>query len=113
MFAEKFCKKLAFLTKNKVKLCKNLIIPLVFEKNAIFLAENSRKSPKIVIITSTPGRDGHAPVEDFRLVVDLPLVEPDEAIAAWAHFGSLQACILMRQAHFSRGLHLFLWHTKG
>jgi hypothetical protein len=41
IFAEKFSKKLAFLTQNKAELCKNLIITLVFEKNAIF-------SPKIV-----------------------------------------------------------------
>jgi hypothetical protein len=34
--------------------CKNLIIALVFEKNANFFAENCRKSQKIVIITSTP-----------------------------------------------------------
>jgi hypothetical protein len=34
---------------------KKLIITLVFEKNAIFFAENCRKLPKIVIITSTPG----------------------------------------------------------
>jgi hypothetical protein len=36
-------KKLAFLTQNKAKLCKILIITLVFEKNAIFspkIAEN-------------------------------------------------------------------------
>jgi hypothetical protein len=33
-------KKLAFLTQNKAKLCKNLIITLVFEKNANFFAEN-------------------------------------------------------------------------
>jgi hypothetical protein len=32
-----------------------LIITLVFEKNAIFFAENGGKSQKIVIITSTPG----------------------------------------------------------
>jgi hypothetical protein len=31
-----------------------LIITLVFQKNANFFAENCRKSPKIVIITSTP-----------------------------------------------------------
>jgi hypothetical protein len=37
----------------KTKLCKNLIITLVFEKNAKFFAENCRKSPKIAIITST------------------------------------------------------------
>jgi hypothetical protein len=49
-------KKLAFLTLNKAKLCKNLVITLVFEKNANFFAENGGKSPKIVITTSTPGR---------------------------------------------------------
>jgi hypothetical protein len=47
-------KKLAFLTQNKAKLCKNVIITLVFEKNANFFAENCQKSQKIVIITSTP-----------------------------------------------------------
>jgi hypothetical protein len=49
-----FAKKLAFLTQNKAKLCKILIITLVFEKNANFFAENWQKSQKIVIITSTP-----------------------------------------------------------
>jgi hypothetical protein len=48
IFAEKFIKKLAFLTRNKGKLCKILIITLVFEKNANFFAENWRKSQKIV-----------------------------------------------------------------
>jgi hypothetical protein len=48
-------KKLAFLTQNKAKLCKMLIITLVFEKNANFFAKNCQKSQKIVIITSTPG----------------------------------------------------------
>jgi hypothetical protein len=38
---------MAFLTQNKSKLCKILIITLVFEKNAIF-------SLKIAIITLTP-----------------------------------------------------------
>jgi hypothetical protein len=47
-------KKLAFLTQNKAKLCKNLIITLVFEKNANFFAENCQKLQKIVIITSVP-----------------------------------------------------------
>jgi hypothetical protein len=47
-------KKLAFLTQNKAKLFKILIIILVFEKNANFFAENCQKSQKIVIITSTP-----------------------------------------------------------
>jgi hypothetical protein len=51
---KKIAKKLAFLTQNKAKLCKILIIALVFEKIANFFAENCRKSPKIVIITSTP-----------------------------------------------------------
>jgi hypothetical protein len=36
------------------KICKILIITLVFEKNANFFAENCQKSQKIVIITSTP-----------------------------------------------------------
>jgi hypothetical protein len=45
---------LAFLTQNKAKLFKNLIITLVFEKNANFFAENWQKSQKIVIITSVP-----------------------------------------------------------
>jgi hypothetical protein len=48
-------KKLAFLTQNKAKLCKKLIITLVFEKNVNFFAENWQKLAKIVIITSTPG----------------------------------------------------------
>jgi hypothetical protein len=48
-------KKLAFLTQNKAKLCKIWIITLIFEKNVNFFAENCRKSPKSVIITSTPG----------------------------------------------------------
>jgi hypothetical protein len=56
---EKIAKKLAFLTQSKAKLCKILIITLVFEKNAIFFAENWQKSPKIVIITSTPGARFH------------------------------------------------------
>jgi hypothetical protein len=55
-FRQKIQQKMAFLTQNKAKLCKNLIITLVFEKNAHFLpkiVENRRK--KIVIITSIPG----------------------------------------------------------
>jgi hypothetical protein len=52
---KKSAKKLAFLTQNKAKLCKNLIMTLVFEKNAKFFDENRQKSQKIVIITSTPG----------------------------------------------------------
>jgi hypothetical protein len=49
-------KKLALLTQNKAKLCKILIITLVFEKKpANYFAENCRKWQKIVIITSTTG----------------------------------------------------------
>jgi hypothetical protein len=48
-------KKSAFLTQNKATLCKNLIITLVFEKNAKFFNEKWQKSQKIVIITSTHG----------------------------------------------------------
>jgi hypothetical protein len=51
-----FAKKLAFLTQNKAKFWKKLIITLVFEKNANFFAENWVKSQKIVIITLTPGK---------------------------------------------------------
>jgi hypothetical protein len=43
------------LAQNKAKLCKILIITLVFEKKTPFFDENCRKSQKIVIITSTPG----------------------------------------------------------
>jgi hypothetical protein len=43
-----------FFTQNKAKVCKTLIITLVFEKDANFFAENCQKSQKIVIITSTP-----------------------------------------------------------
>jgi hypothetical protein len=45
---------MAFLTRNKAKIRKILIITLVFEKNANFFAENWQKSQKIGIITSTP-----------------------------------------------------------
>jgi hypothetical protein len=38
---------MAFLTQNKAKLRKNLIITLVFEKNANFFAENCQKLSKI------------------------------------------------------------------
>jgi hypothetical protein len=50
---KKIAKNWRFLTQNKVKLCKILIITLVFEKCAIFFAENWQKLQKIVIITST------------------------------------------------------------
>jgi hypothetical protein len=53
-------KKLALFAQNKAKLCKKWITKLVFEKNAIFFAENRQKSQKNVIITSTPGHPGTA-----------------------------------------------------
>jgi hypothetical protein len=43
-----------FLTQNTAKLRKNLIITLVFKKNAHIFAENRQKSPKLAIITLTP-----------------------------------------------------------
>jgi coproporphyrinogen III oxidase len=49
---KKIAKKLAFLTQNKAKLCKNFDHN---KKNANFFAENWQQSQKIVIITSTPG----------------------------------------------------------
>jgi hypothetical protein len=39
IWRKKFGEKMDFMTQNKVKICKNLIITLAFEKNAIF-AEN-------------------------------------------------------------------------
>jgi hypothetical protein len=44
---KKIAKKLAFLTQNKAKLCKILIITLVFEKNANFFAENWQNRRKL------------------------------------------------------------------
>jgi hypothetical protein len=40
---KKIGEKIAFLTQSKAKLCKNLIITLVIEKNANFYAENRQK----------------------------------------------------------------------
>jgi hypothetical protein len=60
IFSSNKLAKIAFLTLNSAKLCKMLIITLVFEKNANFFAENYRKSQKIVIITSTLGRGRRA-----------------------------------------------------
>jgi hypothetical protein len=54
-FRRKKLRKNGVLTRNKAKLCKFLIITLVFETNANFFAENWQKSQKNVIITSTPG----------------------------------------------------------
>jgi hypothetical protein len=51
---EKNGEKVSFFAQTTVSFCKNLIITLVFEKSAIFFAENWQKSQKIVIITSTP-----------------------------------------------------------
>jgi hypothetical protein len=54
-FRQKLAKN-AFLTQNKAKLWTILIITLVFVKNVHFFGKNWQKSPKIVIITSAPGR---------------------------------------------------------
>jgi hypothetical protein len=51
---KKIAKKLAFLTRNKAKLCKIFAHTIGFSENANFFAENWQKSQKIVIITSTP-----------------------------------------------------------
>jgi hypothetical protein len=47
IFVKKFSIKLSFLTQNKAKLFKILIITLVIEENAIFFAENCKKSQKM------------------------------------------------------------------
>jgi hypothetical protein len=55
IFSQKnLAKILAFFAQATASFCKNVIITLVFEKNANFFAENWQKSQKIVIITSTP-----------------------------------------------------------
>jgi hypothetical protein len=46
-------KILAFFAQTTASFCKNLVL----EKNANFFAENWQKSQKIVIMTSTPGKD--------------------------------------------------------
>jgi hypothetical protein len=50
-----FEKKLAFYVQNTASFAKIWIIALVFKANANFFAENCQKSPKILIVTSTPG----------------------------------------------------------
>jgi hypothetical protein len=60
-------------TQHKAELCKNLIITLVFEKNANFFAENCRKSPKIAIIASTPGHPASMYAFDTRITRDYPV----------------------------------------
>jgi hypothetical protein len=55
-------KKLAFLTQNKAKLFKILIITVVFEKNANFFAEKCRKLQKIVIHNIDPCFDQFLPL---------------------------------------------------
>jgi hypothetical protein len=64
IFDEQNCKKLAFSSQNKAKLCKIVIITLVFDKNAKFFTENRQKSQKIVIITSTPDWANFRPLGD-------------------------------------------------
>jgi hypothetical protein len=53
-FRQKISEKICVSDSKKAKLCKILIVTLIFEKNANFFAENCQKSQKIVIITSTP-----------------------------------------------------------
>jgi hypothetical protein len=55
IFAENFSENIGVFALTTASFCKNVIITLVFEKNANFFAENWQKSQKIVIITSTPG----------------------------------------------------------
>jgi hypothetical protein len=45
---------MAFFAQNKAIFCKNLVITLVFVKNANIFAENWEKLQKMVIIQSTP-----------------------------------------------------------
>jgi hypothetical protein len=43
IFAKKIGEKMAILTRNNAKICKNLIVTLVIEKNYNVFAENCRK----------------------------------------------------------------------
>jgi hypothetical protein len=72
IFSPKNSEKIGVLTQNKAKICKILIITLVFEKNANFIpAKNWQKSQKIVIITSTPGQ-AVSPGRGRRIVRSAP-----------------------------------------
>jgi hypothetical protein len=72
IFSQKIsAKKLAFLTQNKAKICKILIITLVFEKNDNFFAENCQKKQKIVIITSTPGDKNNLYTFSYHTMITL------------------------------------------
>jgi hypothetical protein len=64
---KKLATKLVFLTLNKDKLSKNLIITLVFEKNANFFVENWQKLQKIVIITLVPSHMQYRPFLSNKL----------------------------------------------
>jgi hypothetical protein len=59
-------KILASFAQTAATFCKNLIITLVFEKNAIFSPKIGKKSPKIVIITSTPAHIWSFPLQYFE-----------------------------------------------
>jgi hypothetical protein len=48
ILAAQFGEKMAFLAQNSPSLSRKLILTLFFEKNVNILAENWRKSPKIV-----------------------------------------------------------------
>jgi hypothetical protein len=58
-------KKLAFLTQNKAKLCKKLIMTLVFEKNAIF-CQKLAKIAKNCDHNIDPSRNQRS---DFRIIL--------------------------------------------
>jgi hypothetical protein len=49
-------KILALFAQTSAGFCKIMIVTLVFEKNANYVAENWQKLAKIGIITSTPGQ---------------------------------------------------------
>jgi hypothetical protein len=65
IFVEKFSKKLAFLTQNKAKLCKSLIITLVFEKNAIFFRRKLSKIAENCVHNIDPRLCEFSPIELF------------------------------------------------
>jgi hypothetical protein len=98
-------KKLSFLNQNKAKLCKILIITLVFEKNANFFAKNCQKSQKIVIITST--QDQH-PETGFQCQEFLKYFLRKNLIKNWRFLRTYNLQPAMLSMNLSQSWNFFL-----
>jgi hypothetical protein len=93
IFAEKIGENIGVFAQTTATFCKNVIITLVFEKNANFFAENGQNSQKIVIITSTPDW------ENFRLssYYLLWLVENYRSSPKFSLFSTIKGTHSLRQ----------------